>query len=43
MLALNNFFNIYEREFPLRKMGDESERKAYHLSKDITMSAGRQK
>ncbi|MCW6169480.1 MAG: hypothetical protein LVQ94_06940, partial [Thermoplasmatales archaeon] len=32
-------FNIFEREFPLRKIGDESERKAYSIwSIMVTMS-----
>ena len=35
--------NICEREFPFRKIGDESERKGYYFSQDIDLSAGRQK
>ncbi len=37
------WFNICEREFPFRKIGDESERKGYYFSQDIDLSAGRQK
>jgi hypothetical protein len=36
-------FNICEREFPFRKIGNESERKGYYFSQDIDLSAGRQK